>query len=670
MPEDAARQPSDAKEESPPTGEQPKTRSHAAAPGDRPPEAEKPPDAVSLTIDGRPVSVPKGTLVVEAAKRLGIEIPVFCYHHKLDPVGACRLCLVEIQPGPPKPQTACTTPAAEGMTVRTQSPLAVAGRADILEFELVNHPLDCPVCDKGGECPLQDYSFRHAYPVSRIDQPRVHFRKPIPLSEFIALDRERCVLCYRCTRYYDEIAWEQELTTDQRGVDSFITSQFDQPLKSVFSGNIIDLCPVGALTSRVWRFESRPWDMEHAPSVCSKCSVGCNVTLWQRRQQLVRVTSHENDEIDDGWICDRGRFDYTHVNDPCRVEAPEVGGRRASWDEAMQELVAGVKSVSAARLGLAIPQDITNEEAFLLSRLLRGPWKGARVVMQNRSLLPRFDGSGLMIRDFERVKVLVVVASDTRDDVPIINLRLKKAARRGVRLLVVHPEDLDLDRGPNSVRSTVHVRYEPGRAAEAVRALRDHELLGARPVGILYGDGRGREDVAALAEAVGWLAAELEAPVLPLYRATNERGALETGILDGARDLEGVEALLSWGPPPHEVPASAGFVAAWDTLKRPTLGSPAVLIPHTSFAETQGSYTNVEGRVQFLRPVLPVEPPRRESWDVLSELSTRFGVPTDYLGIRQVQLEAAAAVPALAALSEQPPRPRVPIPTVLGAARP
>src|SRR6266851_2442260 len=277
---------------------------------------------VNQTIDGHKITVPAGTLIVEAAKTVGIEIPVFCYHHKLDPVGACRLCLVDFSPGPPRPQTACTTPVMEGMVVRTQSAMAVQARADILEFELVNHPLDCPVCDKGGECPLQDFTFRHGYPTSRIDGPRLHFKKPIALSETIALDRERCVLCYRCTRYYDEVTWKQELTTGQRGVQSFITSEFDRPLQSIFSGNIIDLCPVGALTSRVWRFESRPWDMTHTPGVCSKCAVGCNVTLWQRRGQLVRVTSRENDDIDDGWICDRGRFDYTDVNDPERMRSP------------------------------------------------------------------------------------------------------------------------------------------------------------------------------------------------------------------------------------------------------------------------------------------------------------------------------------------------------------
>jgi NADH-quinone oxidoreductase subunit G len=256
--------------------------------------------------------------------------------------------------------------------------MAVQARADILEFELVNHPLDCPVCDKGGECPLQDFTFRHGYPTSRIDGPRLHFKKPIPLSETIALDRERCVLCYRCTRYYDEVTWKQELTVGQRGVESYITSEFDRPLQSIFSGNIIDLCPVGALTSRVWRFESRPWDMTHSETICSKCAVGCNVNLWQRRGQLVRVTSRENDDIDEGWICDRGRFDYTDVNDPSRLRTPRINGVKATWADALTTTAAGIKGMGS-KLGISLPQDITNEEAFLFRRLLDGPLRGARV---------------------------------------------------------------------------------------------------------------------------------------------------------------------------------------------------------------------------------------------------------------------------------------------------
>jgi NADH-quinone oxidoreductase subunit G len=644
-----------------PQSPQPATRAAAAAPGDKPADAPKPPDQVTLTIDGHPVTVPKGTLLVEAAKLLAIEVPVFCYHHKMNPVGACRLCLVEISPGPPKPQTACTTPAAEGMVVKTNSSLAVAARADILEFELVNHPLDCPVCDKGGECPLQDYTFRHAFPVSRIEGPRLHFKKPILLSDMIALDRERCVLCYRCTRYYDEIAWEQELTVDERGVESYIASQFDQPLKSVFSGNIIDLCPVGALTSRVWRFESRPWDMAHSESVCSKCSVGCNVTLWERRNELVRVTSHENDEIDDGWICDRGRFDYTHVNDPGRLRVPEVGGAAASWEQALDALVRGLEG---KQLGVRIPQDITNEEAYLLSRLLAGPWRGARVAMENRTTLPAPEGETLSIAEIESARAVVVIASNIEDDVPVVNLRVKKAvSKRGAKLVVVHPDELDLDRWPG----VHHVRSKPGKAAAALRALARHEYLKEGPVAILYGDGRGTEDAAALGKAVAELAAAVGGKVMPLHRATNERGALAAGVVGDQDDLEGCEAVFCWGP--GAVPASAQFVAAWDSLPRPGR-EPDVLLPALTFAETQGSYTNVEGRVQLLRPVLAVEPPLREGWELLQDLAQRLGLDMDYLGIFHVQREAAAAVPAFATLADPPfPEPEQ-TPVMYGPARP
>src|SRR5205809_1946430 len=622
---------------------------------------------INLTIDGHKLTVAAGTLIVEAAKTIGIEIPVFCYHHKLDPVGACRLCLLDFSPGPPRPQTACTTPVSEGMVVRTQSAMAVQARADILEFELANHPLDCPVCDKGGECPLQDFTFRHGYPTSRIDGPRLHFKKPIPLSDKIALDRERCVLCYRCTRYYDEVAWEQELTTDERGVQSFITSQFDQPLKSIFSGNIIDLCPVGALTARVRRFESRPWDMTHSETICSRCSVGCSVTQWQRRGQLVRVTSHENDDIDEGWICDRGRFDYTDVNDPSRLRTPLVAGRKSTWADAINAVAAGIKG-KGAKLGVSLPQDITNEEAFLFRRLLDGPLKGAKVKMHGRTAIPAPAGATMRIRELDDARVIVVVASDLENDVPIIDLRVKKAvSKRGAKLIVIYPEGVDLDRNPQ----TVHIRNQKGAAAAEVRKLASHELLKdpGGPVAILFGDGHGSEDMNELAVACGDLAEKVGGTEMPLYRGTNERGALAAGVA-GWDGLDGVDVLLSWGPPPTAgIPRSVKFVFAWDHL--PRAGSEnAVVLPATTFAERQGSYTNVEGTVQFLRPAVAVQAPLKEGWEVLCELGAALGVTLDYAGIFPIQREIASRIPALASMAPAPSPDPEPTPVLIGPAHP
>ncbi|MDQ6637598.1 MAG: 2Fe-2S iron-sulfur cluster-binding protein [Candidatus Dormibacteraeota bacterium] len=655
---------------------QPASPAQAASPGDRSPdrrsqtEGAVPPPApelVSLSIDGQEISVAKGTLIVEAARRLGIEIPVFCYHHKLDPVGACRLCLCEISPGPPKPQTACTTPVAQGMKVQTNTQLAVSARADILEYELVNHPLDCPICDKGGECPLQDYTFRHGYPTSRIDAPRLHFQKPIPLSPRIALDRERCVLCYRCTRYYDEIAWEQELTTDQRGAHAFITSQFGEPLQSVFSGNIIDLCPVGALTSRVWRFESRPWDMNHTFSVCSRCSVGCNVTLWERRHQLVRVTSHENDAIDDGWICDRGRFEYTEVNAPERLRQPQVGGQPATWEASLQAVAEGLKG---RRLGISLRRDVTNEELYLLSRLLAGPLQGARVAMENRTCLPPPQGETLRIEELDTCKAIVVLGADPEKETPIVDLRIKKAVKKlGAKLLLVNAADLDLDRWGDAL----HIRPGDAGLAATARQLIGHELLQSGPVGIVHGHHPADEAATAeLVAAAQELAGSYGAKVMPLYQATNERGALITGVVGKPDDLVGCDAVLCFGPPAVPLPSSARFVVVWDTVLRPAQGRPDVILPALSFAETQGSYTNLEGRVQFLRPPLEVRQPLRETWDVLCDLGVRLGLAefSRYAGIFQIQRAAAATFPDLASLADPPAPEAPPRPVLLGASRP
>src|SRR5258708_15194594 len=262
--------------------------------------------------------------------------------------------------------------------------------------------------------------------------------------------------------------------------------------------------------------------MTHTETICSKCAVGCSVTQWQRRGQLVRVTSHENDEIDEGWICDRGRFDYTDVNDPSRLRTPSIGGIKSTWADAIDAVAKGMKG-KGPKLGISLPQDITNEEAFLFRRLINGPLKGAKVKMHGRTAIPAPTRETMRIKEIDDAKVIVVVASDTETDVPIVNLRIKKAvSKRGAKLIVVHPEGIDLDRH----RGTVHIRNTPGSAAAEVRKLADHDFLKAPGglVAILFGDGHGTEDVSELALARGDLAEKVGGKGMPLHRATNERG--------------------------------------------------------------------------------------------------------------------------------------------------
>ena len=307
--------------------------------------------------------------------------------------------------------------------------------------------------------------------------------------------------------------------------------------------------------------------MTRTETVCSRCSVGCSVTQWQRRGQLVRVTSHENDDIDEGWICDRGRFDYTDVNDPTRLRTPMINGARSTWSDAITGIATVIKG-KGAKLGISLAQDITNEEAFLFRRLLDGPLKGAKVKMHGRTAIPAPAGPTMRIKEIDDARVILVVASDLENDVPIIDLRVKKAvSKRGAKLIVIYPEGVDLDRNP----STVHIRNEKGAAAAEVRKLASHELLknSGGSVAILFGDGHGSEDINDLATACGDLAEKVGGKEMPLYRATNERGALNAGVA-GWDNLNGVETLLSWGPPPTAgIPRSVKFVAAWDHLPRP-----------------------------------------------------------------------------------------------------
>src|ERR1700716_3143080 len=328
---------------------------------------------IQLTIDGREIQATEGAMLVDAAKQGDVEIPYFCYEPKLgNPVGACRMCLVEIE-GIPKLQTSCSTAVKDGMVVHTQTQRVREAQEAVVEFLLINHPLDCPVCDKGGECPLQDISFGWGGGKSRFIEPKRHFQKPLELSPLVAIDRERCILCYRCVRFSQEISEDYQLIFAERGADTFVATHDGHPYVAPFSGNIIELCPVGALTSQPYRFRARPWDIEGAGGICTLCPAQCNVEFTVRDEKVMRVLAREHPEVDDGWLCDKGRFAYQSIHVDERVTAPMVrdGGflREVSWERAL-EVAAGLARHSG-RVGALVGGGATKEEGFLLVRLMR-----------------------------------------------------------------------------------------------------------------------------------------------------------------------------------------------------------------------------------------------------------------------------------------------------------
>ncbi|MGH3091019.1 MAG: 2Fe-2S iron-sulfur cluster-binding protein, partial [Gaiellaceae bacterium] len=330
---------------------------------------------VRVTVDGQEVQAPKGQGMVETALSVGVEIPVFCYEPRLGPpIGACRMCLCEVE-GMPKLQAACTLTAQDGMALKTAltSPKAAEGQNAMLEFILLNHPLDCPDCDKGGECPLQDLTFRFGPGNTRMQFPKRTFDKPIPISPLIALDRERCILCYRCTRFSENVAEDGQLVAVNRGAQSLIATFEDEPYRAHFSGNVLELCPVGALTSTTYRFRARPWEIQNVPTVCGLCPVGCNVWATTREGKVARVLSRNHPEVHEGWLCDKGRFAHDHLRARDRIRAALLRVRRRGFDEvsherALDEAARGLRDAEGSVV-VAFSGAETVEQATALARI-------------------------------------------------------------------------------------------------------------------------------------------------------------------------------------------------------------------------------------------------------------------------------------------------------------
>ncbi|MDX6448733.1 MAG: NADH-quinone oxidoreductase subunit, partial [Gaiellaceae bacterium] len=405
-------------------------------------------ELVTVTIDDRTVQVPKGTGLVETAAAAGIEIPVFCYEPRLGPaVGACRMCLCEVEGMPPKPQAACTLTAQDGMVVKTAqtSPMAAEAQEATLEFILVNHPLDCPVCDKGGECPLQDLTFRYGPGSSRMQFPKRTFEKPIPISPAISLDRERCILCYRCTRFSESVSEDGQLVAENRGSQTLIATFEDEPYTGAFTGNVTELCPVGALLPTQSRFLIRPWELQAVPSVCGMCPVGCNVSVETREGKVRRIHSRNHPEVDQGWLCDKGRFVYSHIYAEDRIVDPMRRVRRrgfgaVSWDEALDEVERMIRA-AGTRIVTALSGSETIEQAYALAQLLRG---GAGA---HSAVLPEeFDDSlaayRLPLSAIADAEAVVVLGDDpVVERAPIVDLWIRQARRSGARILA-GPDDL------------------------------------------------------------------------------------------------------------------------------------------------------------------------------------------------------------------------------------
>jgi NADH-quinone oxidoreductase subunit G len=557
------------------------------------PPAEK---LVNIKINDVALQVPNGENLIEAAKRIGIDIPFFCYHPRLSKGDAanCRMCLVECATtGPdgsvrkmPKPQTACTMPASEGLVVETETDRLVRDRKGVLEFLLINHPLDCPVCDRGGECPLQNNTLFYGPPTSRYVEEKRHFPKAYPLSEHVVFDRERCIHCARCTRFTEDISGDAQLGFLKRGADMEVGTFAHTSYTSRFSGNVIELCPVGALLSRTYRFKARPWDLLTQRSVCTRCSNGCNIKIDYRMSQLQRVNARLNEDVNEEWTCDKGKFGHDYVSSADRLTQPLLRRGDAfepvDWSEAYRVLTEQLKAAGSAVGGIGGAVS-TNEDNFAFQRLFREVLKSGNIDHRLGGYMgptssPLFErlgyhGMGSAIADLENMKTILVLGSDLSDEQPIVFLRVRKAYRfKGASVINANSQIYEETTSVGDFAS-VNLIYRPGTEVALLNGLLGvilAENLATAPAGV---------DLAALRSSVAEWTPD---------RTAKETGVSSEDVTAAARLLANRPAAIIAGRAVAEHPRYADVVSALANLAIVTGNHEHVNLPGTD-CNTQGA---------------------------------------------------------------------------------
>jgi len=653
---------------------------------------------IAISINDIEVQVPKGELIVESVKRIGLEIPIFCYHPRMKPVGMCRMCIVEVgfkQPDGsirkmPKPQAACTLPASEGMAIYTDSEMVRRDRKGVLEFLLINHPLDCPICDRGGECPLQNNTLFYGPSTSRFVEAKRHAAKAFPLSSYVTLDLERCIQCGRCVRFTEEISGDSQLAFRFRGAQMQPSTFELTDFTSKFSGNVIEICPVGALTSAKYRFRARPWDLETKPAICTLCSNGCNVWFDYRVGQMVRINGRINETINEEWTCDKGKFGHEFYNFESRLTTPAIRkGDRLSecdWASAYASLIEAFKGKRVA--ALAGP-DLANEDIFLLQRLFRNHFDSNNLDYRYFKHAPRdteMRAGKDSIQSFEDRSAILLFGTSLAEEEPILYLRVRKAwSLNDAKVIVAHHTRTDADEFAHLV-----LRYRPGTQRTLAQALAGKvnaadaeaktgvkaaliedalKLLSGAPI-IATQKVYDLEDGVETVNDLQTLATATSASLNVYALGANHQGAHELGmlpgLLSGHRPVAGKPGLSTDGilkacaageidalwlahcdpfdlHPDRALVESALEKVSFLVFQSYTVSDAAsfasVLLPSCAPAERDGTYTNLERRVQRMSQVIPAKGSAKPGWRIYSELMLRLNPSTPNFSASDVMRE-------------------------------
>lgn len=645
--------------------------------------SETSPGEVAVTINGAQVQAHPGEMLIAAADRAGVHIPRFCYHERMSSVGMCRMCLVDVDTGRGSMlQPSCMVPVSEGMIVDTESENTRRAQEGVLELLLVNHPLDCPVCDKGGECPLQDQTMAYGPGESRFVEEKRHYEKPIPISDLVDLDRERCILCDRCTRFADEIAGDPLIQFTERGNTTQVLTFPDEPFTSYFSGNTVQICPVGALTAAPYRFKARPWDLEQVESTCTTCSLGCRVAVESSRNELVRYLGVDVESVNHGWLCDKGRFNYEAVNSDDRLVTPLVRDAENShqllgtnWGSALALAAEAIRQAGPEGIGIIGGSRLTNEDAYVWAKLARSVIGTDNLDAQLGDGLPAEAVLGLppaTIADACNSDTVLIIGPDLKEELAILHLRLHVAANKGqTRVIEIGPTVTGAE--TYAQRS---IRCLPGEAAKTLLALLESDdplasqLLEGSVVTVL-----GRASLAESATPALEVAAVIRdrlphATFLPALPRGNVRGALDMGLAPGVLpgrtsldrpteslldqwqtlpDKAGLDTtgmlqaaasgqldtlILLGADPLRDFPdrnlAAEAFqrvktIIAIDNFITDSVAQADIVMPSTAYGEQDGTTTNIEGRISRLSQKITSPGSTRDDWMIASELAWRLG---------------------------------------------
>lgn len=639
-------------------------------------------DEVSLMIDGHVVVAKKGELIITAAQKAGIFIPRFCYHDRLEPVGMCRMCLVEIEGVRGMPPS-CTTPVAQDQVVHFHKDNVEKAQDGVLEFLLINHPLDCPVCDRGGECPLQDQTLAFGPGESRFEEEKRHWEKPIEISDHVLLDRERCIQCSRCTRFADDVAGDPLITFVERGGHTQVNTFPDDEFASYFSGNIVQICPVGALTAKPYRFSSRPWDLESTETTCTACSVGCRGVAQTSRNEMVRFLGVDSEPINQGWLCDKGRYGFDYAQSENRVLSPFIkneNGEKESvnYNEALDQVAQAIRNAkdifgeqSIAFMGASKG---TNEDAYEFARLAKSVIGTNRVDVCENTIPGDivFSAKRARISDLDKASAIITLACDIKETLPVLYLRVRNAIKdKGVSLVDVNSSATSL----TSLAKT-HIDLIPGDETAQLRAIEEaisqiKEAKGdsSGKVILIAGDINQAQDTSSFIELVEKLLANEDVYLLPSHSSSNVLGAFEMGfapsllpgrvaqesnvvpswpageysqnngettleILNAAQNGD-IKVLFLIGANPFSSIGDKALVenalrcietvVAVDIFENDTTKFANIFLPTTTFSEKSGTVTNIESRVQRVVQVVAPQGNILDDWKIAALISKRLG---------------------------------------------